>query len=87
MFEQSNQPVVLKASPVHSELRKTELASKATKLRSYLQRGMTTVEYAVGILAAAAFALVMLRVINDNRFFEFLFDTVINLLKQVMQML
>lgn len=33
------------------------------------QRGMATAEYAVGILAAVALALVLLRVFTDNKFF------------------
>ncbi|HSN44554.1 MAG TPA: DUF4244 domain-containing protein [Propionibacteriaceae bacterium] len=34
-----------------------------------VHRGMATAEYAVGILAAVALALVLLRVFTDNKFF------------------
>lgn len=41
----------------------------AFQLRRACQRGMATAEYAVGILAAVALALVLLRVFTDNKFF------------------
>lgn len=47
------------------------------------ERGLTTVEYAIGLLAAAAAALVLLRIFNDNAFFEMLFDWVVNVFRDV----
>lgn len=51
--------------------------------RRLAQRGLTTVEYAIGLLAAAAVALVLLRIFNDNAFFQTLFDWVIDIFGQV----
>ncbi|GAA1391931.1 DUF4244 domain-containing protein [Luteococcus peritonei] len=45
-------------------------------LRRWGQRGMVTAEYAVGILAAIAFALVLLKVFNDNEVFTVLLKQV-----------
>lgn len=47
------------------------------------ERGMSTAEYAVGILAAVTFALVLLRIFNDNRFFEGTFKIVLKILNWV----
>ncbi len=51
-----------------------------TELRSrvLLERGLTTVEYAIGLLAAAAAALVLLRIFNEQPFFEMLYQWVVN---------
>lgn len=46
--------------------------------RRLAERGLTTVEYAIGLVAAAAAALVLLRIFNDNAFFKALFDWVVN---------
>lgn len=47
------------------------------------ERGLTTVEYAIGLLAAAAVALVLLRIFNDNSFFQTLFNWVVDIFGQV----
>lgn len=49
-----------------------------SRLQRLKQRGLTTVEYALGLLAAATVALMLLRVFNDNRFFATLFEWVVN---------
>ena len=46
-------------------------------------RGLTTVEYAVGLLAAAAAALVLLRIFNDNTFFQTLFTFVVDAFRNI----
>lgn len=51
------------------------------------QRGMATAEYAVGILAAVALALVLLKVFNDNAFFDTLLKFVVGLIGKVGGML
>ncbi|NHB85426.1 DUF4244 domain-containing protein [Tessaracoccus sp. HDW20] len=51
--------------------------------RRLAERGLTTVEYAIGLLAAAAVALVLLRIFNDNTFFKTMFDWVIDIFGQV----
>ena len=53
------------------------------RVRRLAQRGLTTVEYAIGLLAAAAVALVLLRIFNDNAFFDTLFKWVIDIFGQV----
>lgn len=51
--------------------------------KSLAERGMATVEYAIGVLAAAAVALVLLRIFNDNSFFTTLFEWVVGLLQKI----
>ena len=58
----------------------TTLAARA---RALAQRGLTTVEYAIGLLAAATAALILLRVFNDNSFLETLTDWVLSVFTQV----
>lgn len=53
------------------------------RVRHLAERGLTTVEYAIGLLAAAAAALVLVRIFNDNAFFQALFDWVIQVFNQV----
>lgn len=38
--------------------------------RRLADRGLTTVEYAIGLLGAAAAALLLLRIFNDNSIFD-----------------
>ncbi|NLE97704.1 MAG: DUF4244 domain-containing protein [Propionibacterium sp.] len=52
-------------------------------LKRRLERGLTTVEYAIGLLAAAAVALVLLRIFNDNAFFEVAFDWVVGVFNTI----
>ena len=56
---------------------------RGARVRRLAERGLTTVEYAVGLLAAAAAALVLLRIFNDNQFFQTLFDWVIDIFGKV----
>lgn len=57
------------------------------KLRSAWQRGMTTAEYAVGILAAVAFALVLLKIITGQEFFTAMMKFVVGLIGKVAGMI
>ncbi|AQP49063.1 hypothetical protein BW730_17755 [Tessaracoccus aquimaris] len=59
------------------------LVTRQRPLRRLAQRGLTTVEYAIGLLAAAAVALVLLRIFNDNTFFKTMFDWVIDIFGKV----
>lgn len=61
--------------------------SRKQHLARLWQRGMTTAEYAVGILAAVTLALVLLRIFNDNTFFETLMKLVLDLLGRVSAMI
>ncbi|WP_242681641.1 DUF4244 domain-containing protein [Tessaracoccus sp. SD287] len=47
------------------------------------QRGMSTAEYAVGILAAVSLALVLLRVITDVEFFKVALKVVLKIMSWV----
>ncbi len=61
----------------------TTLVPRQRPLRRLAQRGLTTVEYAIGLLAAAAVALVLLRIFNDNTFFKTMFDWVVDIFGKV----
>lgn len=52
--------------------------TRSVRARTLAQRGLTTVEYALGLLAAATVALVLLRIFGDNQFYKTLFDWVVN---------
>lgn len=54
-----------------------------SRTRRAYQRGMVTAEYAVGILAAIALALVLLKVFRDNRIFTVLLQQVTQLIGQI----
>lgn len=58
-------------------------ARTARGLRRACQRGMATAEYAVGILAAVALALVLLNIFNNNEFFTTLLAFVVSLIGKV----
>lgn len=63
------------------------LVNGARGVRRAWQRGMATAEYAVGILAAVALALVLLRVFTDEGFFSTLLKFVVGLIGKVGGML
>ena len=54
--------------------------------RRFAERGLTTVEYAIGLLGAAAAAMLLIRVFHDNSFFDMLMkwitDIFVNVAKQ-----
>lgn len=58
-------------------------AQKKTKVRKAFERGMATAEYAVGILAAVALALVLLKIITGKDFFSAMLKFVISLITKV----
>lgn len=51
--------------------------------RRLTERGMSTAEYAVGILAAVTFALVLLRVFTDAEFFKTALKVVLKIMNWV----
>ena len=65
----------------HTELDTCEQhqALARTTGRRLAERGLTTVEYAIGLVAAATAALVLLRIFNDNAFFQTLMDWVLDI--------
>ena len=54
-------------------------ARRDVRARRLAQRGLTTVEYAIGLVAAATAALVLLRIFNDNAFFQALMSWILNI--------
>ncbi|MDU7361423.1 MAG: DUF4244 domain-containing protein [Propionibacteriaceae bacterium] len=60
-----------------------DIATTTQRAKHLAERGLTTVEYAIGLLAAAAAALVLLRIFNDNAFFQTLFDWVVNIFNNI----
>jgi hypothetical protein len=44
----------------------TRIARRAQQIRSSIERGMTTAEYAVGTIAAVAFAVVLYKVVRSS---------------------
>ena len=61
----------------------TVTTSAAGRAVERLVRGMATAEYAVGILAAVALALVLLKIFNDNGFFTTMLRFVLDLIGRV----
>lgn len=57
--------------------------SRRQRLVRAAERGMVTAEYAVGILAAVALALVLLKVFHDNSIFTALLHYVTQLIGQL----
>ncbi|OMG53471.1 DUF4244 domain-containing protein [Tessaracoccus sp. ZS01] len=58
---------------------------RTAQLRRLTERGLTTVEYAIGLLAAATVAILLVRVFSDNAFFQVLFDWVTGVFGKVLQ--
>ncbi|MCC2594388.1 DUF4244 domain-containing protein [Tessaracoccus sp. OS52] len=58
-----------------------EVSPHRGRVRRLAERGLTTIEYAIGLVAAATAALVLLRIFNDNAFFQALFDWVLGVFK------
>lgn len=58
-------------------------AVRSRRIRELAERGLTTVEYAIGLLAAATAALILLRVFNDNSFLQALTEWVLSVFSQV----
>ena len=64
----------------------SELAVRPAKksvAKRLAERGLTTVEYAIGLVAAATAALVLLRIFSDNSFFKTLFDWIVDIFVKV----
>lgn len=57
--------------------------SPPSRSRQLLERGMVTAEYAVGILAAIAFALVLLGIFHDSSMRQALLHYVLSLINQL----
>lgn len=62
----------------HTELLTCEPRTpEKARNRRFDERGLTTVEYAIGLVAAATAAIVLLRIFSDNTFFQMLQDWVL----------
>ncbi|MBB1571878.1 MAG: DUF4244 domain-containing protein [Propionibacteriaceae bacterium] len=55
------------------------VGKKSPSRRRFAERGLTTVEYAIGLLGAAAAAMLLLRVFNDNSLFDMIMKWVTDL--------
>ena len=53
------------------------LTPEKSTVRRLAERGLTTVEYAIGLVAAATAAIVLLRIFSDNAFFQMLQEWVL----------
>lgn len=53
---------------------------RTSKSAAMLQRGLTTAEYCVGILAAVTVVLTVIRIFNDNAFFSAVSQLIIKVL-------
>ena len=79
--------------PRESHMSHTELVARGARTptnktaRRLAQRGLTTVEYAIGLVAAATAALVLLRIFNDNAFFQALMQWVLNIFNNLVDTL
>lgn len=72
----------------HTELVAFEARTPTSRTaRRLAQRGLTTVEYAIGLVAAATAALVLLRIFNDNAFFQTLMQWVLNIFNNLVDTL
>ncbi len=58
-------------------------AREPTRSRRLLERGMVTAEYAIGILAAVAFALVLLGIFHDSSIRQALLNYLLSLISQL----
>ena len=73
----------------HCELAKVSGAqpTRLNRFRTTIERGMATAEYAVGILAAVALALVLLKVVTNNGFFTAVLKVVTGIIGKISGML
>lgn len=55
----------------------------AKPARRLAERGLTTVEYAIGLLGAAAAAMLLLRIFNDNAIFDTMMKWITDLFVKV----
>ncbi|PIE21030.1 MAG: hypothetical protein CSA64_03940 [Arachnia propionica] len=60
------------------------IVRRTSRARQLIERGLTTIEYAIGLLAAATAALILIRVFNDNSFFQALTKWVLDIFAQVL---
>ena len=58
-------------------------ARRTTQLRRLAERGLTTVEYAIGLLAAATVAILLVRVFSDNAVLQVVQEGVIGIFGKV----
>ncbi len=60
-----------------------DIVTTKRQAKQLIERGLTTVEYAIGLLAAATAALLLVRIFSDNSFFQTVFDWVVDLFTSV----
>lgn len=57
---------------------------RRAELRRLAERGLTTVEYAIGLLAAATVAILLVRVFSDNAVLQVVQEWVISIFGKVL---
>lgn len=68
----------------HAELAAREVhVPEKSSARRLAERGLTTVEYAIGLVAAATAAIVLLRIFSDNAFFQMLQEWVLKVFQNL----
>lgn len=74
---------ILKGSIMnHSRLQEAAVAPRPkSAVRRLAERGLTTVEYAVGLLCAAVLVLTLFRIFSDNSFFKTLYDWLLDIFR------
>ncbi len=68
----------------HSRLNEVAVRARdprRSRVRRLAERGLTTVEYAIGLLCAAILALTLFRIFSDNPFFQTLYDWLISIFR------
>lgn len=58
--------------------------TRTRRVARLAERGLTTIEYAIGLLAAATAALMLFRVFNDNAFLQALTQWVLGMFQQML---
>ena len=59
-------------------------SERRTEIRRLAERGLTTVEYAIGLLAAATVAILLVRVFSDNAVLQVVQEWVIGIFGKVL---
>lgn len=69
----------------HSRLQELAVVDAKPKstARRLAERGLTTVEYAIGLLCVAVLVLTLFRIFADNPFFQTLYDWLLGLFGSV----
>lgn len=73
------------STPISTDLVALALEQTATSRRKRDERGMTTAEYAVGTVAAASFAGVLIKILTDEQIQDLLLRLIMAILNFFMK--